>query len=135
MIKQVSSTGYLRKRLPQELMVSAGRPSQPVPRGHVHAAEAPGSSPRSGDGRARNRRDAAIGRPSQGEDAGVRRGRMWGLWELYLGSQWHMYEMQHLWGEPAGVVKTEFGALGLFQEIGLAAPCAPPTLTFRATGN
>ena len=88
-IKQLSSTGYLRKRLPQELMVLQGGAA-------VSGALELGAL--SGLARPRQRRDERRGlrRPLQGEDAGLRGRPLRRVRQLHAGAQRHLPEVQHL---------------------------------------
>ena len=88
-IKQLSSTGYLRKRLPQELMVLQGGAAVS---GALELGALSGLALRGGaDDERRGHR-----RPLQGEDAGLRGRPLRRVRQLHPGPQRHLPEMQHL---------------------------------------
>ena len=88
-IKQLSSTGYLRKRLPQELMVLQGGAAVS---GALELGAPRGLAVRS-QRRGERRRDR---RPRQGEDAGLRGRPLRRMRQLHPGPQRHLHEVQHL---------------------------------------
>jgi ribonucleoside-diphosphate reductase alpha chain len=95
-LRQISSTGYLRKRLPQELVVLQGgnttrarcrrrcRPGRQCRR----RAHIPKPRPR----RCRSPRST----PRQGPDAGLRGRPLRRMRQLHAGAQRHLHEVQHL---------------------------------------
>ncbi len=89
-IKQLSSTGYLRKRLPQELMVLQGGAavSGALELGGALAASRCAAS---AETQRRGHR-----RPRQGEDAGLRGRPLRRVRQLHPGAQRHLHEVQHL---------------------------------------
>ena len=91
MIKQVSSTGYLRKRLPQELVVLQGGAS--VSGALDLAGSLSGLAVRTEIASAGVARD----RPArQGEDAGLRGRPLRRMRQLHAGPQRHLPEVQHM---------------------------------------
>ena len=89
-IKQLSSTGYLRKRLPQELMVlQGGAPAAGV----LDFGALSGLALRGGAQTAGVDGD----RPArEGEDAGVRGRSVRRMRQLHPGAQRHLHEVQHM---------------------------------------
>ena len=88
-IKQLSSTGYLRKRLPQELMVLQGGAA-------VAGALELGALSRPRGPRQRRGERRRLRRPLQGEDAGLRGRPLRRMRQLHPGAQRHLPEVQHL---------------------------------------
>ena len=88
-IKQLSSTGYLRKRLPQELMVLQGGAAVAGALG-IGALSRPCGARRAGTERRRHRR------PGQGADAGLRGRPLRRVRQLHPGAQRDVHEVQHL---------------------------------------
>ena len=96
-LKQISSSGYLRKRLPQELVVLQGGQTSiavtaldgskdPVAALQTlvpETSEAPAMA-------------ARHGRAHQGQDAGLRGRSLRRMRQLHAGAQRHLHEMQHL---------------------------------------
>ena len=102
-LKQISSTGYLRKRLPQELVVLQGGQGGTVAMTGTEAAATIGADSatlavtresmrmtRRAGGRPRH------GRPHPRADAGLRGRGLWRVRQLHAGAQRHLHEVQHL---------------------------------------
>ncbi len=97
-LRQISSSGYLRKRLPQELVVLQGgatatgfAESRAVFAGSAAAVVETLKSDAAPKNRVRRDRCG-----SQGEDAGLRRRGLWRVRQLHARAQRHLHEMQHL---------------------------------------
>ena len=88
-IKQLSSTGYLRKRLPQELMVLQGGAAV------AGALDLRGLSGLAVRGAGRGLGGGAR-RPGQGADAGLRGRLLRRVRQLHPGQERHLHEVQHL---------------------------------------
>jgi hypothetical protein len=102
-LKQISSTGYLRKRLPQELVVLARRHGATALAGAFDPISVLNTLVPETMQTGRHRRgDRAVdwhcddGRAHQGQDAGLRGRPVRRMRQLHAGAQRHLHEVQHL---------------------------------------
>jgi hypothetical protein len=96
-LKQLSSTGYLRKRVPQELVVLQGG-ADPVTALETLVPEVKGGRHDRGSyGHHRDHHWRGVHRRGdQGADAGLRGRGLRRMRKLHAGAQRHLHEVQHL---------------------------------------
>jgi hypothetical protein len=102
-LKQISSTGYLRKRVPQELVVlqgGAGAVAGGSRRGAMELSTAGGGTIAAAVATtAVTTGSVSMDAAHQGADAGLRRRGLRRVRKLHAGAQWHLHEVQHLRGD------------------------------------